>query len=154
MSLVWVLFGLECNYYKGLHNIYGVLNLKEMMAQKQAFTAEHCQRIMWAIIDDGHAYFNAVKTTLDFRRPDKPVFPQSYLIDTLKNVCYATPVERSNFPNEWTQKVKTTNNHHGACTAGIGAGQQRGGKQSIQGTGQAPTTPWHDPRMGKGYHGA
>jgi hypothetical protein len=45
MSLMWVLFGLECNYYKGLCNIYGVLNLKEMMAQKQAFTVEHCCRI-------------------------------------------------------------------------------------------------------------
>jgi hypothetical protein len=28
MSLVWVLFGSECNYYKSLCNIYGVLNLK------------------------------------------------------------------------------------------------------------------------------
>ncbi len=53
MSLVWVLFGSECNYYKGLFNIYGVLNLKEMMAQKQAFTAEHCRRIVLAIIYDG-----------------------------------------------------------------------------------------------------
>ncbi len=34
MSLVWVLFGSECNYYKGLCNIYGVLDLKEVMAQK------------------------------------------------------------------------------------------------------------------------
>jgi hypothetical protein len=70
MSLVWVLFGSECDYYEGLCNIYGVLDLKEVMAQKQAFTAEHCCRITWTIIDDGHAYFDGVKTTLDFRRPD------------------------------------------------------------------------------------
>jgi hypothetical protein len=82
MSLVWVLFGLECNYYKGLLNIYGVLNLKEVMAQKQAFTAEDCCRITRAIIDDGRAYFDDVKTTLDFRGPNKTVFLQSYLIDT------------------------------------------------------------------------
>jgi hypothetical protein len=54
MSLMWVLFGLECNYYKGLCNIYGVLKLKEAMAQNQAFTAKHCHRITWAIIDDCH----------------------------------------------------------------------------------------------------
>ncbi len=73
MSLMWVLFGSECNYYKGLHIIYGVLDLKEVMAQKQAFTAEHCCRITWAIIDNGHAYFDNVKTTLDFHRHDEPV---------------------------------------------------------------------------------
>ncbi len=85
MSLVWVLFRSECHYYKGLCNIYGVLNLKEVMAQKQAFTAKHCCRIMWAIIDDGCTYFDDVKTALDFRGPDKPVLPQSYLIDILNN---------------------------------------------------------------------
>jgi hypothetical protein len=47
------------------------------------------------------AYFDDVKTTLDFHGPNKPVFLQSYLIDILKNVWYATPVEQSNFPNKW-----------------------------------------------------
>ena len=63
MSLVWVLFESECDYYKGLCNIYGALDLKEVIAQKQAFTAEHCCRITWAIIDDRRAYFDDVKTT-------------------------------------------------------------------------------------------
>jgi hypothetical protein len=45
MALVWVLFELECNYYKGLRNIYATLELKEVMAQKNSFTAEHCRRI-------------------------------------------------------------------------------------------------------------
>jgi hypothetical protein len=93
MSLVWVLFGLECNYYKGICNIYRVLDLKEVMTQKQVFLVEHCHGIKWAIINDGRAYFDDVKTTLDFGGQDKPVFPQSYLNDMLKNVCYATPVE-------------------------------------------------------------
>jgi hypothetical protein len=138
MSLVWELFGLECNYYKGLCNIYGDLDLKEVMAQKQVFTAEHCHRITWAIIDDIRTYFDNVKTTSDFRRPNEPVFPQSYLIDILKNVC---SVECSNFPNEWKQKVKSTNNNHGARTAGIGARQEREGKRLTQGTGLPSATP-------------
>jgi hypothetical protein len=43
--------------------------------------------------------------TLDFKGPDKPVFPQSFLIDILRNVHYAIPVERANFPDKWKQKV-------------------------------------------------
>jgi hypothetical protein len=39
MSLMWVLFDSEYNYYKGLCNIYGVLDLHKVIAQKQAFTA-------------------------------------------------------------------------------------------------------------------
>ncbi len=84
---------MECNYYKGICNIYRVLDLKKVMAQKQVFLVEHCHRIKWAIINNKRAYFDDVKTTLDFRRPDEPVFPQLYLIDMLKNVYYATPVE-------------------------------------------------------------
>jgi hypothetical protein len=71
------------------------------MAQKSAFTAEHCRRITWATINDGRAHFNDVKTMLDFQGPDEPVWPQSFLINILCNVRYATPVERANFPEEW-----------------------------------------------------
>ncbi len=68
MSLVWVLFGYECNYYKGLRNLYAMLELKEVMAQKNSFTPEHCHRITWVILDDGRAHFDNVKTTLNFQR--------------------------------------------------------------------------------------
>jgi hypothetical protein len=55
------------------------------------------------------------------------VFLQSYLINILKNVLYATPVEGSNFPEEWKQKAQPANKDHGACTSGTGTRQQRGG---------------------------
>ena len=77
------------------------------MAQKTSFMAEHCRRITWAILDDGWANFDNVKTTLDFRGPDKPVFPQTFFIDILRNVCYAILVERAIFPEEWKQKART-----------------------------------------------
>jgi hypothetical protein len=84
MSLVWVLFGSECDYYKGLQKVYATLELKEVMALKSSFTAVHCpHRITWAILDCRWAYFNNVKTTLDFRGPDPPMFPQLYLINIL-----------------------------------------------------------------------
>jgi hypothetical protein len=113
MSLLWVLFGSECNYYKSLRNVYATLELKKVMALKSNFTAEHCHRITWAILDNGRAYFDKVKTTLDFRGPDPPMFPQLYLIDILQNVCYTTLVHRANFPEEWKCKVKNPQDEHG-----------------------------------------
>ncbi len=100
MSLVWVLFGSDCDYYKGLHNVYATFELKEVMVLKSSFTVEHCRRITWAILNNGRAYFEDVKTTLNFRGPDPPMFPQSYLIDILRNVCYATLMDRANFLEE------------------------------------------------------
>jgi hypothetical protein len=60
-----------------------MMEMKEVMALKSHFTAEHCRRITWAILDDGRAYFDDVKTTLDFNGTSAIVFPQSYLMDIL-----------------------------------------------------------------------
>jgi hypothetical protein len=42
MSLVWVLFGSDCDYYKSLRQIYKTLELKEVYALKAKFTPECC----------------------------------------------------------------------------------------------------------------
>jgi hypothetical protein len=113
MSLVWVLFGLEYNYYMGLLNVYATFELKEVMALKSNFTVEHCHRITWAILNDGRAYFDDVKTTLDFQGPDPPTIPHLYLIDILQNFCYATLMDRANFLEEWKRKVKNPQDEQG-----------------------------------------
>jgi hypothetical protein len=100
VSLVWVFFGSQCDYYKSLHQIFKTLELKEVYELKASFTAENCRRITWAILDNGRAFFDDAKTTIDFTRPDM-TFPQSYLINILNNVRYAVPVKRASFPNEW-----------------------------------------------------
>jgi hypothetical protein len=41
MGLVWVLFGSNCNYCKGLRNVYATMDLRNVMAIKSHFTAEH-----------------------------------------------------------------------------------------------------------------
>ncbi len=53
MSLVWVLFGTECDYFRGLRKVYAALELKEVNALKAKFSPENCQRITWVILDDG-----------------------------------------------------------------------------------------------------
>ncbi len=154
MALVWVLFGSECDYYKGLHNVYATLELKEVMAQKTSFMAEHCRRITWAILDDGRTHFEDVKTTLDFRGPDEPVFPQSFLTDILRNVHYAIPVKRANFPEEWKRKARTATDDQGECTSGGGSSPLRGTNcPTSQGTGQGMITPRWDFGTPQGYGG-
>ncbi len=49
MSLVWVLFGSNSDYYKSLHQIFKTLELKD-------FTPENCCRITWGIFDNGRAF--------------------------------------------------------------------------------------------------
>ena len=93
MGLVWVLFGSNCNYYKGSRHIYATMELREVMAIKAHFTAEHCRRITWAIIEDGHSYFDNFKTMLDFDIGANVVFPQSFLVDIIRNVRYSILVE-------------------------------------------------------------
>ena len=41
MGLVWVLFGSNCDYYKGLRHIYATMDLREVI--KAHFTAEYCR---------------------------------------------------------------------------------------------------------------
>ncbi len=144
MGLVWVLFGSNCDYYKGLRNIYATMNLREVMAIKDLFSAEHCRRITWAIIDDGRSYFDNVKSTLDFGSGASIAFPQSFLVDIIKNVRYSIPVERGNFPKEWLSQIKAPQQELGQRTQGSGtagrgsdkqAGQQYGGHGNYQGTG-------------------
>ena len=74
------------------------MNLWDAMAIKSHFTAEHCRRITWAIIDDGRSHFDNVKTTLDFSTGASIAFPQSFRVDIIQNVRYRILVEQANFP--------------------------------------------------------
>jgi hypothetical protein len=74
--------------------------MKEVGLLKASFTPEHCRQVTWAILNNDRSYFDNVKTTLHFQGPDPIIFPQSYIIDTLRNIHYATPVGRANFPDK------------------------------------------------------
>ena len=121
MSLVWVLFGSNCDYYKSLQQIYKTLKLKEVYVLKAKLTPEHCRRITWAILDDGRTFFDDTKTTIDFTGPDMS-FPQSYLIDILNNVWYAVPVKHASFPDEWRHKARPKEDQSGKTIGGQGGG--------------------------------
>jgi hypothetical protein len=124
MLLVWVLFGSKCDYYKGLRQVYNTFEMKEVGLLKVSFTPKHCRRVTWAILNDSGSYFNNVKTTLNFQGPDQITFPQSYIIDILRNICYATLVERANFPDEWKRQAQPTQETTGGKAPGGNVSQQ------------------------------
>ncbi len=130
MSLVWVLFGSQCDYYKSLCQIIETLELKEVYVLKASFTAKNCHRITWAILDDGRAFFNNVKTTIDFTGPDM-TFPQTYLIDILNNVRYAVPVKRASFPNECQRRERAKDDKNQAKTPEGQGGREHASEQSL-----------------------
>jgi hypothetical protein len=128
MGRVWVLFGSNCDYYKGLLNVYATMDLRDVMAIKPHFTAEHCPRITWAVIDDGRSHFDNVKTTLDFSTGASIAFPQSFLVDIIRNVRYGILVERANFPEEWMSKKRTITQEQGQPNSRTqGSGTPRSG---------------------------
>jgi hypothetical protein len=64
---------------------------------------------------------------LDFQGPEKVVYSQSYLIDILSAIHYATPVERASFPDEWKRRDRMREDQGGmAPGGGIGRGQRTG----------------------------
>ncbi len=153
MGLIWVLFGSDCDYYKGLRNVYATMDLRDVMAIKSHVTAEQCRCITWAIIDDGRSYFDNVKTTLDFSSGAGVVFPQTYLVDIIKNVRYGIPVERANFPSEWLSQKKTIPQDQGQSssrTQGTGTQGTRGTERQTQ---RLPGRGYEQPYSGAPYGG-
>ncbi len=130
MSLVWVLFGSQCDYYKSLRQIFKTLELKEVYALKASFTAENCRRITWVILANGRAFFDDVKTKIDFTGPDM-TFPQLYLIDILNNIRYAVQVKRASFLDEWRCRKYAKDNKNHARTPGGQGVQERASEQSL-----------------------
>jgi hypothetical protein len=109
-----------------------MLKLKEVYALKAKFTPKHCRRITWAILDNGRAFFDNVKTTIDFTGPDMS-FPWSYLIDILNSVQYTVLVKRASFSDEWRHKDRPKEDQSGKTIGGQGDGQNTTDTPSTRG---------------------
>ena len=114
------------------------MDLHNVMAIKSHFTAEHCRRITWAIIDDGRSYFDNVKTTLDFKSGNSIVFPQLFLLDIIRNVRYGILVERANFPDEWLSKKRVLSQDPGHQTPQTPSVGSPAGTRGMRGPNRAP----------------
>ena len=138
MSLIWVLFGSNCDYYKSLWQIYKTLELKEVYALKAKFSPEHCRRITWEILDNGCTFFDDVKTTIDFTGTSMS-FPPLFLIDILNIIRYTVLVEQASFPDECRYKGRAREDQSSKTLGG-------------QGGDSAPVIP-HQPQEDRGKLG-
>ena len=103
-ALLHTLFGGRCSYYQALMRIRNCMDTSGVYNIRQAYTAEVCHRISWAIIDDGRSFFSTVLIQQDFEGQG-PIFPESLLDAILVDVRYANPIMRASFPHEWKPKA-------------------------------------------------
>ena len=104
-ALVHTLFGNQCGYYQALMRIRNCMDTAGVYNIRQAYTADVCHRISWAIIDDGRSFFSKVLIQQDFDDEGGVAFPESLLDAILVDVRYANPVARASYPLEWKPKV-------------------------------------------------
>ena len=154
-ALLHTLFGDTCDYYRTLMLIRNCMDSGAVYNIRQAYSADICHRISWAIIDDGRSYFSTVMIQQDFAAATV-TFPVSLLDSILPEVRYANQIMRANYPKEWQPmqpSTRTTTNQGGAS---MGAWQQQNtapppnqDRRSPAGGGQSGGENWDDPRHHK-----
>jgi hypothetical protein len=150
-ALVWMLFGDECDYYKGLLKICETLDLQEVHIIWDSFTADVCCRITWAILSNGRSFFNTVLVEAQFHRGKHFKWPTSLIHKILDNVRFAKTIDWPFYPMEW---LITTAGGQGPAGAG-GAGGGYGGGQTQSGTRDivnGPTPKGRESGSGVGNH--
>jgi hypothetical protein len=106
MTLLWVLFGDQCDYYRNIYKIHAIMDLPEVQQLRTKFTPEIVRRITWAIIDNGRLLFNTVLMQQDFDGRGVIMFPQSFLSGVLENIRFCNPIQRGNFSHEWLGQAR------------------------------------------------
>ena len=104
-ALVYTLFGDKCGYYQALMRVRNCMDTGGVFNIRQAYTADVCHRIAWAIIDDGRSFFSKVLIQQDFESEVEVTYPESLLDAILVDVRFANPVNRPSYPHEWNPKA-------------------------------------------------
>ena len=105
-ALVHMLFGDNCGYYQALMRVRNCMDTGGVYNIRQAYTADVCHRIAWAIIDDGRSFFSKVLIQRDFENDVGTHFPESLLDAILVDVRFANPVMRASYPHAWKPKAQ------------------------------------------------
>jgi hypothetical protein len=127
-ALIWTLFGDKCDYYKGLLEVCKTLDQQEVHIIRDSFTADVCRRITWAILSNGHSFFNTVLVELQFWRGKHFKWPTSLIHKITDNVRFSKPIERPHYPTKWL--LTSSSGQSTAGNAGRGGGYGGGNNQS------------------------
>jgi hypothetical protein len=152
-ALIWTLFGKECDYYKGLLEVAETLDQQEVHIIRDSFTPNVCRRITWAILTDGHSFFNTVLVDAQFWSGERFRWPTSLIHKITDDVRFAKAIERPMYPAKWlvpSSAIPTTAGGGGGRGSGGGGG---GGKGGSSGRGAGGGVGQDGPTAGRGTGG-
>lgn len=124
-ALLHTLFGSKCQFWIHCMALLGVLNSDVVSEKQHAFTPLFCRQVIWAIVEDGRAYFSKQLTVDDFLgvHPDDIAYPESTLVELKPHLRNQSPIHRSTFPPQWL--MTEPHQHSGLTSAGsVQAGQR------------------------------
>ena len=132
-ALIHTLFGEECGFYIDLLTLRRCLNMPSVNMLREKFTADVCKRITWAIISEGRDYFSQIKLRQDFQR-GQMVYPLSLLSSINDSVRTVIPVQRADYPYEWSvERGYAQRGGEQVATSGKGGTNPPGQKQVEKG---------------------
>jgi hypothetical protein len=132
-SLLFVLYGAQCDLYSAVVELIAILNDRECTTAYTAFTPLYCRKISWAVYVDCRHFFSQKLRPANFRS-NIPKYARARLRDIHSDVLYQKPIYRSSFPLAWDAKPKPKPVGEGAVGA-TGGNQVGGGYQSKLKTG-------------------
>ena len=101
-----------------------VLSSERVTERQHAFTPLFCRQVIWAIVEDGRAYFATQLTLDDFigQHPDDIDYPESTILEIKQNIRTQSPIFRSSFPAQWLLPQHERDAHRGGVNSLGGGG--------------------------------
>lgn len=100
-SLLYVVYGPECDLFKKVWVIAQLLDMEEVFTCREALTAIKCKELTWAIYEECRSFFRKVRTPDDFLSGRPVDYPEAMLEDVYVKVRRQENIYRSTFPAAW-----------------------------------------------------
>ena len=102
-ALLHTLFGKRCTFFQHCFLLWGAMNSDYVLERCSHFTALFCRQVVWAIVEEGRAYFSKRMSPDDFAgvHPYDIKYPRSSLHTLEDFVRQQTPILRGSFPASW-----------------------------------------------------
>jgi hypothetical protein len=99
-AFLWTLFGDKCDYYKEVLKVLQVLESADVYAIRELYSREVCRHIIWAILHEGHRFFDKKLLSTAFTLGRTVEYPMC-LLNILDKVHNAEMIQRSTYPLTW-----------------------------------------------------
>ena len=102
-ALLHTLFGPRCMFFRHAYMLWETMNSDYVLERRHHFTPLFCRQIVWAIVEEGRAYFSSRMSPDDFtgKHPYDIKYPVSNLHKLDDFIRQQTPIIRGSFPASW-----------------------------------------------------